>query len=163
MGRFLATLFCAASLTAGALAQPSGPPVRVTVAAPKSVVAWKEFTVTVSVALPDGWHAYGINPKRKKGEEEFNTILGVTMVTNKWVDRFMPKAPAPAAVPGKNEGEYIHEGVVKFPVTLRVKPGTKTAKIKLNVTHQICDSSTCLPPKTESVEFVVNVMQKAAR
>lgn len=163
MSKTLLAVFAASILAPAAIAQPSGPPVKVSVSVPKGIVAGKEFIATVTVELPEGWHAYGPNPQRKKGDEELNTILGISMATNKAVDRFMPKPATPLAVPGKNAGEYIFEGTVKFPVTLRFKTGTKSASVTLNVTHQICDSSTCLPPKTETVKFVVNFAKKASK
>ncbi|MBL8047807.1 MAG: hypothetical protein JNJ45_03900 [Chthonomonas sp.] len=161
-------ILMALSLTAFAgmaMAQPAGPPVKVKVDLPKTISANVDFVAMVRVTLPEGWHAYGPNPARKKGDEDFNTLLSVALTPNKAVSRFMPGKASPAPVAGKNAGEYIWEGDVAFPVTMRVKPGTKSVKLKLNVTHQICDSNTCLPPKTEVIEVLVTVKpaQKASK
>lgn len=140
------------SLGALSYCQPQ-PKVVYQVIVPKGIKPGKEFTIQIKVKLPEGWHAYGPNPNATKGEQNFNTVLGVTMEQNKSFDRFMPQPVTPPARKSEsNPKDFIYEHQVTIPVILRIKAGTKSAKIKLLVNHQLCDSSTCVPPHTDTIE-----------
>ena len=117
------------------------------------VVSTKATSVSaeVSVVLPEGWHAYQNPPK-----SEFENPLKMDTKTKGFK---LGKVSYPAGIPMDVAGgeSLVYEGTVKLPFTatfdktLKPVKGVYTAVI--NVSYQICNASTCVPPSSKAVKI----------
>jgi DsbC/DsbD-like thiol-disulfide interchange protein len=102
---------------------------------------------TLNFTIPSGWHAYQNPPK-----SQFENPLQMTITTKgaKLASVSYPK--------GKEMGEsLVYEGTVSIPFTVSVpssvKPVRGTYSINAEVSYQLCNESTCIPPQSTTLKI----------
>lgn len=140
------------------LAQAPKPTLAVT-GVPKAVVAGSKVTLKASFAIAPGYHGYQNPPV---GEYEIPVTLKVDGKEFKVVKIAYP-AGVEAAVGGSEKATKAYEGVIQIPVTILapVKPGIKD--LKITVSYQLCDETSCFPPDQVTKTIKVNVVKKAGK
>jgi len=118
---------------------------------PKLVKLGQKFIVQVEVTFPDGWHGYA------PAAVEEGILTSVALAKNPNILSARAKMPdATTAEPNK----HIYEGTIKIPVEIILKPSFsgKSVDAKVQVTAQMCNDSSCLPPETKElpVKFTIN-------
>ena len=105
-----------------------------------------DATGTLTVTLPEGWHAYQNPPK-----SEFENPLTLLSKTKGFVFK---KISYPAGKPMTSFGTdtLVYEGEVKIPFTAKIakaiKPKDGVYTFLLDVSYQVCNESTCKPPSS---------------
>ena len=136
-----------AAVTSVALAFAMSP--GVTVKAVPGKGANGKAPVTVSIAIPEGYHIYG--PKETTG---ISTSVKVKGTAFKAVKVSYPKTKVIKVVGQKLE---VYETAVSIPVVLQSTKKVKgVQKVTLQVTSQACNDRVCLPPDTKTIEVNVN-------
>ena len=147
-----------AVLATAALAQ--GPKPTLTVSTPpKSVVAGSRLTITVSLNIAPGFHGYQNPPAQ---ESEIPVAVKVDGKEFKVLKVAYPPG-IDANVAGGQDATKAYEGLVKIPVTLLVPAKVGVKNLKVTVSYQLCDESSCFPPDEVSKVVKVNVVKKAGK
>lgn len=141
----------AASLFLALALQDTTPTVKFSVeSAQKDVVKG-----TLTVTLPEGWHAYQNPPK-----SEFENPLTLASKTKGFT---FSKISYPAGKPMTSFGNetLVYEGEVKIPfqgkIAKSLKPNNGAYALELEVSYQICNESTCKPPASTKAKVSVKV------
>lgn len=101
-------------------------------------------TGSVSVKIPDGWHAYQNPPK-----SEFENPLTLTSKTKGFK---LTKVVYPKGIAAQSSGmdSLIYEGTIKISFEGKAEKSLKPVKgafsADLEIGYQLCDASTCIPP-----------------
>lgn len=108
-------------------------------------------TGTVSVKIPDGWHAYQNPPK-----SEFENPITLSTKTKKFKLTKVTYPKGEAKMSSGNES-LVYEGTIKleFAGTFEkgFKPGKKGYEAVLDFGYQLCDDSTCIPPTSTTIKL----------
>jgi len=144
------TLFAISTLVALTAGSPVNETEVIKVALPKDAKINKAVTGTVTITIPDGWHAYQ-NPPTDK----YQTPITVSTQDKNIV---LKNIKYPKGVMHESQGikSAVYEGTIKVPFSATFKKaGKQTAKFR--VLYQQCNEQTCMPPKFVVVQAVVNV------
>jgi thiol:disulfide interchange protein DsbD len=159
-------LFCAlgiggllTSLAAWSAPQFGAAPnfLKATVAAPKSVIPGKAFTVTITLNVSSPYHIQGNPP----GKDYIATAVSVAAPKGFTAD----KAVYPKASEMTFSGEKIPVFTGKLFITVQVtadrsvKPGSVT--LPVTVSYQGCNDTSCFPPAKVTSETRVTVRKAA--
>ena len=66
-------------------------------------------------------------------------------------------APTPLRLQGRDADLLAHEGTIRgsLPLTFTAAPGAGDHRLRLTVTYQACDSTSCLPPSSITLELPI--------
>jgi DsbC/DsbD-like thiol-disulfide interchange protein len=112
----------------------------------------KVVSGVVEVSLPEGWHAYQNPPK-----SEYETPLKVESKTKGFK---LTSVMYPKGIPITSSGSetLAYEGVVVVPfkaeIAKTLKPKAGKYEATLNVSFQICNDSSCMPPSSATAKLV---------
>lgn len=146
MKRLTATLLFAA-LAVGVMAQEA----TLKLTLPKDATAGTTVAGTVTITFPDGWHGYQNPPSDK-----FQTAITVSSPDKKVVLKKVSYPKGTLEDIGGGEKAAVYTGTIKIPVSI-VLSGSGKQTIKLKVLSQICNQSTCMPPKFTVLSGSINV------
>lgn len=131
--------------------QGNAPTANVTISSIKKDVV----TGSVSVHLPEGWHAYQNPPK-----SEYENPLTFSAKT-KGLKLTKISYPAGKAMTSSGNESLVYEGEVKIPFTGKIDKALKPVKgaysFEFEIAYQICNDSTCLPPSTLKTKVTAKV------
>lgn len=107
---------------------------------------------SLSVKIPDGWHAYQNPPK-----SEFENPIVLSSKTKGFKLTKVTYPKGEAKVSSGNES-LVYEGTIKIDFTggfdKSVKPSKKGYEATLDFAYQLCDDSTCIPPTSAAIKLV---------
>ncbi len=110
---------------------------------------------TVTVNLPEGWHAYQNPPK-----SEWENPLTVKSKTKGFTFSKL-SYPAGKAMSSFGSETLVYEGEVKIPFEAKIAKTVKAKKgaytFNFEISYQICNESTCKPPASLDASVVVKV------
>lgn len=113
---------------------------------PAAIKVGKPLIVSLKATLPEGWHAYQNPPS-----DEYQNPLEV-MIVGKGLPAFKVSYPKGEDYLDQNTSKKIkvYMGTVTMQATnkARLKAGTFNANVTLR--YQLCNETTCLPPKSIS-------------
>jgi thiol:disulfide interchange protein DsbD len=156
------SVFATAAFTLAAAAGAQNPVTWTATSSSKSVAAGGTASVKLSATIEEGWHIYSItqpaggpNPTRITVPDSQPFALGGDI---------KPVAPPAVAFDQNfNINVETYEKGAGFTVPVKVdkdaKPGTQ--KIHVNARYQVCNATSCLPPKT--VKLTADVKVKKAK
>ena len=138
-------IFALTSFAAMALTAPAPAPVQdqevIKFTLAKEGKAGAPVSGTVTITIPEGWHAYQNPPTDKSGQTPVTVTSPDKSVVLKSV-----KYPKGFMMDSFGTPSAVYEGTIKIPVSLVFKtPGKQTAKLK--VLYMQCNDRTCMPPK----------------
>jgi len=146
---FALTSFAAMALTAPAPVQGDAEVIKVSL--PKEAKAGAAVSGTVTIIIPEGWHAYQNPPTDKSGQTPVTVSSpdkNVVLKSVKYPKGFMMDSFGTKAA--------VYEGTIKIPISVVFKnPGKTTAKFK--VLYMQCNDKTCMPPKFVNVTAPITV------
>ncbi|MBS1725834.1 MAG: hypothetical protein JST51_03880 [Armatimonadetes bacterium] len=108
---------------------------------------------TVTVSIPQGWHAYQNPPK-----DEYENPLTLTAKTKGFK---LAKITYPKGEPMTSFGTdtLVYQGDVKIPFEGKIEKALQPKKgvysVDFDISYQICNESTCKPPS--SVKATLNI------
>jgi thiol:disulfide interchange protein DsbD len=154
-GRFAASIiFCLALAVAGAYAQN---PVSWSLGGAKPVKAGAKFEVRLTADISGGWYLYSLT--QPPGGPNATRIAVVSEPTFKTAGAI--KAPPPKVKFDENFGinTESYAGKVTFTIPLQVAADALTGKqtLAVNARFQVCNETTCLPPRTVKVEASIEI------
>jgi DsbC/DsbD-like thiol-disulfide interchange protein len=147
-----------AVLAASIFAQGPKPAISVSTP-PKAVVAGSKLTLTVTLTIAPGFHGYQNPPA---SEYEIPVEVKVEGKDFKVLKVAYPPG-VDASVGGSQQATKAYEGAIKVPVTLLVPAKVGTKDLKIVVSYQLCDDTSCFPPDQVSKVVKVNVVKKAGK
>jgi DsbC/DsbD-like thiol-disulfide interchange protein len=148
------TLFAITTIAALTMGAPVEESEVIKLSLPKEVSANATVAATVTVIIPEGWHAYQ-NPPLDKFQQPITITSPDKNVVIKGV-----KYPKGHVMDSFGKKAAVYEGTIKIPVSVVFKkPGKQTAEFK--VLYMQCNDSTCMPPKFVKITAPVTV--KAAK
>jgi hypothetical protein len=109
-------------------------------------------TGTLTVKIPEGWHAYQNPPK-----SEYENPVTLTSKTKKFK---LTKVTYPKGIAMMSSGSdsLVYEGSIKIDFAGSFEKGSKPGKngyeAVLDFGYQLCDASTCIPPTSSAVKLV---------
>jgi thiol:disulfide interchange protein DsbD len=123
--------------------------------------AGDKLTVVLKAAIEPGWHLYSF--PQPAGSPVMPTMIlvpnGQTFVQEGKIERQKPDS---AMDPNLGVQTEFYENSAAFRIPLRVElkshPGRR--KLTLQVRYQACNDRLCLPPKTETVETLVEIREE---
>jgi DsbC/DsbD-like thiol-disulfide interchange protein len=136
-------------------------PVRWRASAPAGVTRGGRFSVTLSVAIEDGWHIYAIT-QRAGGP----TPLGIALSSGQPFS-VAGAIRGPAGVVRFDAGFGMdvaeHEGTADFalPIVVAADAATGPQTVGIAARFQACNASICLPPETAALKIAVTIAQAA--
>ncbi len=146
---FAVTSFAVMALTAPAPLQGDAEVIKVSL--PKEAKAGTAVSGTVTIIIPEGWHAYQNPPTDKVGQMPVTVSSPDKNVVLKSV-----KYPKGFMMDSFGTKSAVYEGTIKIPFSVVFKnPGKTTAKFK--VLYMQCNDKTCMPPKFVNVTAPINV------
>src|SRR4028118_558437 len=149
-----ALIFFCLALVAGAFAQD---PVSWTLNATKPVKAGAKLEARLSANISGGWYLYSLT--QPSGGPNATRITVASEPTFKLAGTI--KAPPPKIKFDENFGinTESYAGNVAFTIPLHVSPEAQTGKqtLAVNARFQVCNETTCLPPRTVKVETSVEI------
>jgi len=153
-GKFTALIFFCLAFVAGANAQN---PVSWTLNSTKSVKAGAKLEVRLSANISSGWYLYSLT--QPAGGPNATRITVASEPTFKLAGTI--KAPPPKIKFDENFGinTESYAGNVSFTIPLQVSPEAQAGKqtLAVNARFQVCNDTTCLPPRTVKVETPVEI------
>lgn len=123
---------------------------------PEEVEAGAVFDVTVHASIDGQWHLYSIanDPDAGPYPTQFSSANPQMSVAGE----IRETEPSIEMDPNFNAELGWHTGEATFTIPVAFKPDTKeSAIIDLEVLYQVCDDSSCLPPKTKSITQSVTI------
>jgi thiol:disulfide interchange protein DsbD len=154
VARLAALIFVCLALVAAAYAQN---PVSWTLSATKPVKAGAKLEARLSANISGGWYLYSLT--QPSGGPNATRITLASEPTFKLAGTI--KAPPPKVKFDENFGinTESYAGNVSFTIPLIVSPETQTGKqtLAVNARFQVCNETTCLPPRTVKVETSVEI------
>lgn len=123
---------------------------------PEEVEAGAVFEVTVQASIEGEWHLYSIanDPDAGPYPTQFssaNPQMGVAGEVGE-------SEPSIEMDPNFDAELGWHTGEATFTIPVAFKPDTEGSEmIDLEVLYQVCDDSSCLPPKTKSITRSITV------
>ncbi len=112
----------------------------------------------LTVALDPGWHLYSLEQKPPPRSTRIAFEEGGVFLQDGTLQA--PKAKK-AFDPNFQIETETYEGAVNFTIPVRVKPDAVAGaqKAMAKITFQVCNDTTCLPPRTKPVEVDVMIAQ----
>lgn len=163
--RWLATGGDAAPVTAAEPQQQDGKlvqrldPVTIEIApATLKCKAGERVTVSVMLAIDEGWHLYAENPEADFLQPTRVTVDADEAFTVESVKSSPPQRQVDAIL---NQELATYAGEVQFElaITANAKAVPGTHPLTIRVTMQACDSKRCLPEKTIAIEVALEVQE----
>lgn len=148
LGTFAVAFLAIAALTFAA--QDNTPPKVTLKSLPKTAKPGQVVKAIVVVEFAEGLHAYQ-NPPTADYEIPLQVACGTKGIA---VKAKYPKG----AVKNVNGAESaVYEGLVEVPIALTMPKRAGKQSIKLTVSYQQCNESTCFPPGKVQIEAKVDV------
>lgn len=129
---------------------------------PKQVAAGEVFEITIEAEIDGEWHLYSIanDPDAGPYPTQFSSANPALTVA----DSVTESGPSIEMDPNFGTELGWHSGEATFTIPLAFKEGTTgNSMIDVEVLYQVCDDSTCLPPKTKSITAPIEVQGVANR
>lgn len=145
---FALTSFAAMALTAPAPMQEAEV---IKLSLPKEAKAGAAVSGTVTIIIPDGWHAYQ-NPPTDKAAQTPVTVSS----PDKTVTLKSAKYPKGIMMDSFGTKSAVYEGTIKIPISLVFKNAGKTTA-KLKVLYMQCNDKTCMPPKFVTISAPITI------
>ena len=104
----------------------------------------RQFEITVRLQIAPGWHTYA--------NQLPSSPYRATTVQLQLPEQVEPIGPwrKPVALPDlANPRQQVYRGTVFFYRTVRLRPGTEGADVRVEVNYQVCDDAKCLPGAAE--------------
>ncbi len=124
--------------------------------APDQVKAGEVFDVTVQATIDGNWHLYSVanDPDAGPYPTQFSSANSQMAVAG----NVSESEPVIEMDPNFNTelGWHTKEASFTIPVAFR-EDASGSAMIDLEVLYQVCDDKSCLPPKTKSITYSVDV------
>src|SRR3990170_7613738 len=119
----------------------------------------KEFTVGLTAVINSSWH---INSNKPNDEFLIPTVVSAKGNGIKLVKVRYPK-PLELKFSFSDSPVSVFEGETKIGLTFEVQENAASGKQNVDVVldYQACNNATCLPPKSTSTQFEVNVSEKS--
>src|SRR6266576_4057514 len=155
LSKSLAVAFVLLSLWISAEAQD---PVKLSLKVPsRAVQSGDKFRAELNVKISTGWHIYSLTQPRGG---PFATRI--TLESNQIFTSDGPvSGPKPQTKfdPNFEINTETHEGNLKFAVPILVsrEAVSETRELVINVRYQVCNETSCLPPKTVKVSSPIEV------
>ena len=158
---FGAAVFCLALIT-GANSQSSPVSWTLSSASAKAVKAGDRFDARLTGSIGGGWHLYSLT--QPAGGPNATRISVASEPTLKLSG--VIKSPKPKVEFDENFGinTESYAGSVAFSIPLQAAADAATGKqtLGVNVRFQVCNETTCLPPRTVKVETIIEIAAAAA-
>jgi thiol:disulfide interchange protein DsbD len=155
------SVFAAAAFTLAASASAQNP-VTWTATAGKSAAAGGTTSVKLSATIQEGWHIYSIT-QPAGGPNPTRIVLPDSKPFT--LDGSIKPTVAPDVAFDKNFNINVetYEKGAEFTVPLKIDKSAKagTQQVHVNARYQVCNSTSCLPPKT--VKLTADVKVKKAK
>jgi DsbC/DsbD-like thiol-disulfide interchange protein len=130
----------------------------VTLSAEVAKVSATKIEGSITVKLPEGWHAYQNPPK-----SEYENPLKVETKTPKFKLRKV-SYPMGELKPSQGGESLVYEGDVKIPFVASLAKGFMAKKgvfsADLIVSYQICSATSCIPPTEAKVKLTWKAPKK---
>ena len=159
ISRVALSVIATVALTATAGAQT---PVKWTATQVASAVPGGKASVKLSATIDEGWHIYSVT---QGPGGPIPTKITVPAGQPIALDGTIKAAP-PEVKFDENFGINVetYEKGAEFTVPVRVaktaKAGTK--HVQINTRYQVCNATTCLPPKTEKLTAALKIARKSS-
>lgn len=154
MGKFVASIIFCLALTVGAYAQN---PVSWSLGVTKPVKAGAKLDARLSADISGGWHLYSLTQPAGGPNATHITVTSEPMF--KLAGTI--KAPPPKTKFDENFGinTESYAGSVTFIIPLQADAEAQTGKqaLAVSVRFQVCNETTCLPPRAVKVETFVEI------
>ncbi len=108
--------------------------------------------IEVKVNIPDGWHAYGDTENNRK---QGNIATSIEVMLPKGFEPEGKVETQPALQDELTDHFYLRRNFI-CPTENKLK-GEKEFPVKVKLTYQICNGSSCLPPTTLEVEGTIKM------
>jgi thiol:disulfide interchange protein len=155
ISRTLAVIFTLLILGVAAAAQD---PVKLSLKVPSRVVkAGDKFTAELNVKISTGWHIYSMTQPRG-GPFATRITLESDQIFTSDGPVSGPK-PQTTFDPTFEINTETHEGNIQFivPILVSREAVSETRDLIINVRYQVCNETSCMPPKTIKVSSPVEV------
>lgn len=164
MKRFLPFALVAAFFLLASAAWALGPQTAVFTASasPAASRAGEMAIISISAKVAPGWHLYSLAPTPPPGPSPTSITA-----TGQGVTQLGTGENPPVTKLDPNFGKQVkfHEGSATFTVPVRIAPTEKPGaySLKVAISYQTCNSSECLPPRTQTLSVPLAVQAGAAR
>lgn len=112
---------------------------------PKDAYPGETVTLTISAKVHSGWHIYGIADDDSVGG--LPTKIRARSRSLQPVNDVFTPSTAPTEVDVDGEKQMHHSGEFAWTRNYKVKTGVENYFASGSIAFQVCDKSTCLPPK----------------
>ncbi len=161
-GKFFGALIFCLALFTGAYSQSSPVTWTLNAASAKTVKAGERFEARLTGSIGGGWHLYSLT--QPPGGPNATRISVASEPTFKLSGAI--KSPKPKVEFDENFGinTESYTGSVTFSIPLQAAADATTGKqtLGVNVRFQVCNETTCLPPRTVKVETTVEIASASA-
>ena len=135
-------------------------PVSISAVTSKPEVAETDtLTVTISLAIDDGWHLYAENP-----EADFVQPSGVAIAANEQLTIGEIERPKSSRhideVLKQTLNTYSGHIQYRIPLTVNVGSAAGETQLAVTVTTQACDASRCLPVKSTTLMVPITIVER---
>lgn len=134
-------------------------PAEVTVTlSPKNAAPGDIVTLSIQLAMEEGWHTYSLTQKPKNAAEpttiEIKDLKNLTAVEDIFTTD-VPFEEKKIELPTGTIEQEVYHGTVTWTRKYEVQPNAKHEGFGLagEIKYQICDENRCLPPKGVSFQF----------
>jgi len=119
----------------------------------------EQFNVDITAVINSSWH---INSNKPNDEFLIPTVISANGKGIKLVKVRYPK-PLELKFSFSDSPVSVFEGETKIGLTFEVQENAASGKQNVDVVldYQACNNATCLPPKSTSTQFEVNVSEKS--
>jgi hypothetical protein len=153
-GLLAVALGIAAPPPLAAASSASGDVVRVRAWLDSETYAWfQRIHCFAEIAITPGFHVAG----SPAADGMVPVALDVAPLDGLEVGAVTWPAPTPLRLQGRDADLLAHEGTIRgsLPLTFTAAPGAGDHRLRLTVTYQACDSTSCLPPSSITLELPI--------
>jgi len=125
---------------------------------PNQVVAGSKVTLTLTITFAEGFHGYQNPPA---SEYEIPVVVKIAGKEFKVLKIAYPPG-VDATIGGGEKPTKAYEGTIKVPVTLQLPTSAGKRNLKVVVSYQLCDTTSCFPPGQVQATTTVNVVKKVS-
>jgi uncharacterized protein YyaL (SSP411 family) len=126
----------------------------------KHVKPGQAFQLALALDIEEGWHLYGPNP-----EAAFLVPATVSVSENEMFKVGDIKEPSPQKKrdPVLKQVLATYESRIWYviPVTIKGNIPDDQTTVKIGIKTQACDQNVCLPPRTDEIEFTLDIESNA--
>lgn len=126
----------------------------------QNVRSGQTFYIGLALDIAEGWHLYGPNP-----EIGFLIPAEVSVSANNafTIGSISKPSPLKKLDPVLKQILATYEGRIWYfiPVIIKKIAQDGQATIKIQIKTQACDQNICLPPRTDEIEFVIDIASDA--